>query len=263
MGKEQGAGTIYSKTGKRLFTGQFARDDIHFESLLGATLEDILKMFGETPTIYYSESETCFLFENAGIVLKANCLIQLLRNSETSDTSNDWYLPGEDAELLTDDTQETSSVDFTTPTSTTSDNSVELPVLGSDSKYSAYYYLSTDEWQKEGALDKKLITISSVIAYGKDVDVSFLDEEVGVPINGGTELADCVAIDKIRLTKPTDFSNISFEQTTKNKSYIYISGINLAEAIYAEVFEVDGVRYEKCYQINDPEELKYLTLENY
>lgn len=310
QGKAQGQGTSYSNTGKLLFTGLFARNEIHYESLLGITLEDAMSMFGETPIVYYSEVDTVFLFEGAHVALKGDCMVQLLRDSSALSTDDDWYLPGEEEDTLTDDTVPTDTIVFdengegsllgegtsvgedenttTTSVTTTTDaegnevttttttdttastvntttmlDGIELPVLATGDTYSAYYYLSSDEWQKAEELDKTQITISSVTAFSDDLDVSFLENTDMTAANGVTNLIDCVAIDRIRRNDPTAFSNNSFEMTTKNKSYIYVSGINMAEAVYSEIYELEGVRYKLCYQMDNPEALKFITLEVY
>ena len=72
-----------------------------------------------------------------------------------------------------------------------------------------------------------------------------------------------MAIERIRLTDPTAFSSINYEVTTLNRNYLQVSGINLADAIYEEVYDREGVRYRLCYQMNDPGELKFVTVENY
>lgn len=310
QGKAQGQGTSYSNTGKLLFTGLFARNEIHYESLLGITLEDAMSMFGETPIVYYSEVDTVFLFEGAHVALKGDCMVQLLRDSSALSTDDDWYLPGEEEDTLTDDTIPTDTIVFdengegsllgegtsvgedenttTTSVTTTTDadgnevttttttdttastvntttmlDGIELPVLATGDTFSAYYYLSSDEWQKAEELDKTQITISSVTAYSDDLDVAFLENTDMTAANGVTNLIDCVAIDRIRRDDPTAFSNNSFEMTTKNKSYIYVSGINMAEAVYSEIYELEGVRYKLCYQMDNPEALKFITLEVY
>lgn len=310
QGKEQGQGVSYSNTRKRLFTGLFARNEIHYESLLGITLEDALAMFGETPVIYYSEVDTVFLFEGAHVALKGDCMVQLLRNNTALSVDDDWYMPGEEADELTDDSIPTDTIVFdengegsqlgdgeskgtdenktttsvtttkdadgnevttTTTTDTTSStvqsttmlDGTELPVLAAGDTYSAYYYLSSDEWQQAENLDKTQVTIEAVTAFSDDLDVSFLENTDMTAANGATNLIDCVAIDRIRRNEPTAFSNNSFEMTTKNKSYIYVSGINMAEAVYSEIYELEGVRYKLCYQMDNPDALKFMTLEVY
>lgn len=263
QGKEQGQGISYSNTGKRLFTGLFARNEIHYESLLGITLEDALAMFGEMPVVYYSEVDTVFLFEGAHVALKGDCMVQLLRNNTALSGDDDWYMPGEEEDELTDDSLPTDTIVFDENQTTTMLDGTELPVLSSGDTYSAYYYLSSDEWQQAESLDKTQITIEAVTAFSDDLDVSFLENTDMAAANGATNLIDCVAIDRIRRNEPTAFSNNSFEMTTKNKSYIYVSGINMAEAVYSEIYELEGVRYKLCYQMDNPDALKFMTLEVY
>ena len=93
--------------------------------------------------------------------------------------------------------------------------------------------------------------------------MSFLEEYEMTAENGAASLQECVAIERIRLTEPTAFSSINYEVTTLNRTYLQVSGINLANAIYEEVYDLDGVRYRLCYQMDTPNELKFVTVENY
>ena len=83
------------------------------------------------------------------------------------------------------------------------------------------------------------------------------------PENGAPALQECVTIDRIRLVNPTAFSNINYELNTLNRKYIEIKGINLADAIYEEVYESEGVRYRLCYEMDKPNQLMFVTYENY
>lgn len=49
---------------------------------------------------------------------------------------------------------------------------------------------------------------------------------------------------------------------TRNSSHVEVGGINLAEAIYEEVYEADNIRYRLCYQMSEPDQLMFLTVEN-
>lgn len=181
-------------------------------------------------------------------------------DENTTTTSVTTTTDADGNEVTTTTTTDTTA---STVNTTTMLDGIELPVLATGDTYSAYYYLSSDEWQKAEELDKTQITISSVTAFSDDLDVSFLENTDMTAANGVTNLIDCVAIDRIRRNDPTAFSNNSFEMTTKNKSYIYVSGINMAEAVYSEIYELEGVRYKLCYQMDNPEALKFITLEVY
>ena len=266
MGKAQGAGTLYSRNGKLLFTGQFARDAIHYESLIGATLEEAMGMFNETPVVYYDEGTTCFLFSNAGVILEGDCLIEIKRSAESTGSGDGWYLPDDGGDTLVE-TEESQQAAAESETEDEDDEEVAevdalLPTVKGEGYY-IYYYLATDEWQKEAEVDRSKILITGAAVYDSEMDLSFLEDEAMTPANGESSLLDCIAIDRIRLTIPTAFSNISFEQTTRNKAYVAVSGINRAEAVYAEIYETEGIRYEVCYQITDPEQVMYVTLESY
>ena len=134
-----------------------------------------------------------------------------------------------------------------------------LPVLNG---YHIYYYLSTDKWQAAADLDGSAVNITAVTAYGDSLNVDFLEKSLKTPENGGVGLQECVAIDRIRMDIPTAFSSVSYELTTRNKTYLEVSGVNMAEAIYEEVCEENNVRYRLCYEMDDPEQLMFLTVEN-
>ena len=257
MGKAQGAGKMYSSSGKVLFTGAFARDDIHYEALLGCNMQEAMEMFNESPLVYYTEGETSFLFERAQVILRTDCLIEIHMSdrSNTSEANNDsWYLLGEDGETLPEapdsgleeDAQET-----------------ELEQLPVKNKYNIFFYLSTDEWMKEEDVDFGAINVTGVSSYRSNIDTKFLNEQTMTPENGAAALQECVAIERMRLKSPTAFSNINYQLTTMNRTYIAVSGINLADAVYEEVYELDGIRYRLTYEMDNPNELMFVTYENY
>ena len=134
-----------------------------------------------------------------------------------------------------------------------------LPV---NHRYEVYYYLSTDKWQTAEDLDLSAITITAVTSYRSELNTDFLKDLTMTPENGAADVQECVAIEKVRLSVPTAFSSISYELTTQNKLYVKVGGINLAEAIYEEVYEADNIRYRLCYQMSEPDQLMFLTVEN-
>ena len=283
MGREQGTGILYAPSGREVFEGVFARDDIQYEALLGQSLEDAMNMFKETPVIYYSEGGTSYLFEKAQVILKTDCLIEMRKSDTSSDSSSEWYVPDDDGETLTEtedsqvETEETKSTadtqDGTTQTTdptaswTTEQKKKEeqqkiLDSLPVNHRYEVYYYLSTDKWQTAEELDLSAITITAVTSYRSELNTDFLKDLTMTPENGAADVQECVAIEKVRLSVPTAFSSISYELTTQNKLYVKVGGINLAEAIYEEVYEENNVRYRLCYQMDTPDQLMFLTVEN-
>lgn len=283
MGREQGTGILYAPSGREVFEGVFARDDIQYEALLGQSLEDAMNMFKETPVIYYSEGGTSYLFEKAQVILKTDCLIEMRKSDTSSDSSSEWYVPDDDGETLTEtedskvETEETQSTadtsDGTTQTTdptaswTTEQKKKEeqqkiLDSLPVNHRYEVYYYLSTDKWQTAEDLDLSAITITAVTSYRSELNTDFLKDLTMTPENGAADVQECVAIEKVRLSVPTAFSSISYELTTQNKLYVKVGGINLAEAIYEEVYEENNVRYRLCYQMDTPDQLMFLTVEN-
>lgn len=281
MGQPQGKGISYDASGRKLFEGQFARGGIQYEALVGQTLDKVLEMMGEKPLVYYNEGSTSFLFERAQVILKADCLVELQLDSTSTSEGDSYYVPNDNGETL-DETEASQLPDTTATTdntTTASDGTVitieqsaaekaaeeeqqrmsSLPVLNG---YHIYYYLSTDKWQAAADLDGSAVNITAVTAYGDSLNVDFLEKSLKTPENGGVGLQECVAIDRIRMDIPTAFSSVSYELTTRNKTYLEVSGVNMAEAIYEEVCEENNVRYRLCYEMDDPEQLMFLTVEN-
>ncbi|MBS6397839.1 MAG: hypothetical protein KH452_11940 [Clostridiales bacterium] len=270
MGRAQGAGILYSSAGKALFEGQFARDDIHYEALLGCTMADVMTMFKEAPVVYFSDGGTSLLFERAQIILKTDCLVELRMGEQNTSEGEVWYLPDEDGETLTETEESRLSEEEETEETEegseeedkTSEEDADLASLPIKNIFHIYYYLSSDEWQTADKLDMSAVNITGVSTYRSGLDVDFLEGEDMTPENGAASLQECVAIERVRLNQPTAFSSIGYELSTLNRSYIEVSGINLADAIYEEVYEVDGVRYRLCYEMDDPNTLMFVTVEN-
>ena len=84
-----------------------------------------------------------------------------------------------------------------------------------------------------------------------------------VPENGSVALMECIAIENVRMEQPTAFSNINYEMLTKNNTYTQVRGVNMANAIYKELYDVEGVRYKLCYEMDQPNDLKFVTAEIY
>ena len=125
MGREQGTGILYAPSGREVFEGVFARDDIQYEALLGQSLEDAMNMFKETPVIYYSEAETSFLFEKAQVILKTDCLIEMRKSDTSSDSSSEWYVPDDDGETLTETEDSQVETEETKSTADTQDGTTQ------------------------------------------------------------------------------------------------------------------------------------------
>lgn len=266
MGKAQGMGISYSSAGKPIYEGSFARNAIHYESLLGASLEEVMKMFKEEPKVYFDDGATSMLFESAKIVLKVDCLVELMDRTEDVSDGDDWYLENAEDDLLPETessqlTEETAEETEKKDAETIDKETVaSLPV---QNVYGIYYYLMSDEWQIAEELDMSGIHVTEVSAYWKDISVDFLEGESMVPENGSVALMECIAIEKIRMEQPTAFSNINYEMLSKNNTYTQVRGVNMAEAIYKEVYDVEGIRYKLCYEMDQPNNLKFVTAEIY
>ncbi len=98
-GQPQGQGTLYNNSGKALYTGMMYQGEINYESLLGATLEEIDASFYETPKIYYDENDSCFVYEQAGVIISSDSRVMVDVWEKEQDVSNTgegyYFLPGQ------------------------------------------------------------------------------------------------------------------------------------------------------------------------
>ena len=264
MGKAQGIGTSYTAAGKPIFEGAFARDAIHYESLLGANLKDISEMFKEEPKVYFDDGATSMLYESAKIILKLDCLVELMDRTEDTSDGDDWYLENSEDDLLPE--TESSQLEEEENGEEKDAETIEAEALASlpvQNIYGIYYYLMSDEWQNVETLDLSGIHVTAVSVYWPEISVGFLEGETMVPENGSVALMECIAIENVRMEQPTAFSNINYEMLTKNNTYTQVRGVNMADAIYKEVYDVEGVRYKLCYEMDHPNDLKFVTAEIY
>ncbi len=76
-GEPQGEGTLYSTQGRALYTGSVYAGKINYSALVGATLADLEAAFTETPCIYYNDTESVFLYQEAGVVITVDCRVRV------------------------------------------------------------------------------------------------------------------------------------------------------------------------------------------
>lgn len=75
-GKPQGAGTLYSAAGKQLYTGPVYDGGINYRAWVNSTLAEVEEAFSETPKVYYDDRSSCFVFEQAGIIVTTDCRVK-------------------------------------------------------------------------------------------------------------------------------------------------------------------------------------------
>ena len=98
QGKPQGTGTLYNAQGKPLYTGAMYDGKISYRSLVGATLEDVETAFQETPKLFYSDLDSVFVFEQAGVILTVDCRVKVdtwQRPSANNGSGENYFLPGD------------------------------------------------------------------------------------------------------------------------------------------------------------------------
>ena len=246
---------------------------VHWESEGGINFEMAegdKKEVGTSIKLYLNEESTEFANEyRAREVIEKYCAFMPVNIFLKNETAEPEYETIEKDELTDKDTVVETVIE---PAKTEEKEKEEqkkkeeqqkiLDSLPVNHRYEVYYYLSTDKWQTAEDLDLSAITITAVTSYRSELNTDFLKDLTMTPENGAADVQECVAIEKVRLSVPTAFSSISYELTTQNKLYVKVGGINLAEAIYEEVYEENNVRYRLCYQMDTPDQLMFFTVEN-
>ena len=291
QGHAQGNGVLYSAAGQTIFQGNFIRDNIQYEALVGQSLEAVALKLNEEPVIYYSGNSTCFLFKAAKLILKTDSKVEMLDRVTGNDGSGSWYLPSDTGATLPEtssttadieddgdinSTSTTSIVNGNTTTTYTDPNSnlgslaeqiSELPARNNTTPY--IYMPQSDSWISYADLaeclkngDKTGISVTEVCTYNNELNVRFLEKVTPTSRNGAADVLQCVAIEQIRKNQPTAFSNINFEMITSYGEFFYeVQGINLAEAVYEELYEVDNVRYHLYCEADKPESVLFVCFE--
>lgn len=310
MGMPQGEGTLYTTAGRPYYTGIVADGDVAYEALISLSLEDVIAMFHDDPEVYYTyDGGSCFVYETAKLMLETDCIVRIVsrdmgsgeENADGQD-GNGWYLPegaGDGLRLDTSaepvvNTSESSSDSSEGNDSDTEDNGLseadrillealnqalqeeedtDRPTDYVTKENKIYYFVNKSEWVSEEELALKSVVVDGVTVYKENPESPFGEDEQYIPVNGATDLADCIAISYIRKRVPTTFSNITFEeldkghryaqqdQTQTSYRYSYIRNINYAEAVYKELIDTEDFSYELCYQIDDAEQLMYFRIE--
>ncbi len=93
----QGVGSYYSTAGKLVYNGQMHGGGIDYRALVNSNLEEIEASFTETPTIVYTDTDSVFVYEQAGVVvtLDARVRVQTTYNNEVQNeiVQDYYYLP--------------------------------------------------------------------------------------------------------------------------------------------------------------------------
>lgn len=293
MGKPQGTGTLFTGAGRPYYTGIVANGDIAYESLVSLSLQNIEEMFYEEPTVYYTLDSTCYVYETAQVALELDCIVRIVTNkileNENDSGVNEgdgWYLPEEagDAVILdnsqsdesgsssepgdstseTDENQENAALIASLNTLVDKINAAQEEAVDEDmptefitEEQKIYYYVNNSEWVAESDMDKGSVKVEGVTVYREELTNPFKNDKEFIAANGVTELMDCIAIEKIRKRTPTAFSNITFEEVSRNYRYTYVKNINYAQAIYEELIDTEDFSYQLCYQIDDAGKLYY------
>ena len=97
-GLPQGKGELYSETGKRLYTGDVYQGKINCRALTDYNFAEIKAAFAETPRVFYTDTDSAFLFEQAGVVVTTDCRVRVdtwVRPAEQRDGGAYYYMPGQ------------------------------------------------------------------------------------------------------------------------------------------------------------------------
>ncbi|MEG1774239.1 MAG: hypothetical protein RR320_05240, partial [Oscillospiraceae bacterium] len=61
--------------GKTLYTGDVYDNAINYRSLVHSTLADLEAAFAETPRIFYTDTDSAFVYEQAGVIVTTSCRV--------------------------------------------------------------------------------------------------------------------------------------------------------------------------------------------
>ncbi|MEG1774257.1 MAG: hypothetical protein RR320_05330, partial [Oscillospiraceae bacterium] len=98
QGVMQGQGARYSKVGKLLYTGDMYDNAINYRSLVHSTLADLETAFAETPRIFYTDTDSAFVYEQAGVIVTASCRVLVDTWEKPGGGAGDgttYYMPNE------------------------------------------------------------------------------------------------------------------------------------------------------------------------
>lgn len=106
-GRPQGIGELYGDNGRLLYSGYMHAGSINYEALLNSSYAEIRNAFSETPRLFYTDSESAFVFEQTGIIITVDCQVQVSTweksgssgNGSSSGEGQYYYMPGEESSL--------------------------------------------------------------------------------------------------------------------------------------------------------------------
>ena len=353
-GSPQGVGTLYTAAGKELYTGPVYGGKINYPALVGASLQEVEAAFAETPVVAYTSTDSCFIFEQAGVIVSTDCRVQVDRwqkpKSADEQAKEYYYMPeggAQPADPAVPDAPAPDSMlppeeappdapapdSFLSPEGTAlsagggglqvrtlsamearrlwpawvvaggspsgssssasgsgSSGSSSSGPSGSGSSSSSgdarreetssqaaqpapapqeerpafieenrtlYFEIDRNVWQAEKDLDKQKVTVKKVTVIG----TAALPEQAQL-WEDSTPVAveDCVAIDAIRRSAPTAFSNVVFEMDKQNKLFLYIRNISYADRVVRQGRDADGLRYIYCSPLDAPGEPAYYSI---
>lgn len=350
-GKEQGTGTLYNEEGKKLYTGPMQAGSINYRALVSANLQEIEDAFEETPRIFYSDLDSVFVFEQAGVVVTVDCRVKVNTWENQTQNKNEayYYMPSEvpvytsgsgsasgvsarpqsgaatqimllgsaqpQAQTVTalgaaaqnvpqvqqigwyveDSTAPGSPSGWTPPASSSSSASGDGASSSSGASGSAssdansqqsassdasstaqvpdfiqkditlYFEIDRNIWRSEAELisnnEKSKLQVSKITVFNQDQpilpeDAAEYDENVAAGIE------DCVAIDYLRQTTPTAFSNVLFQMDKQNKLFVRVGAVSYADKIVCKARTQGKLTYRTYYQADDAKQLMYFSIEN-
>ncbi len=274
-GLAQGNGTLYSENGSELYTGSMYAGNINYASLVNTNLSQIESWFFETPKVYYSDDDTAFVFEQAGVVLTTDTKVQVQtwENPETAGDSDSsyYYMPGGSDGSVVDNSGGWYTGTVDTGSNADSTDSTTPPAVDATPDFvtqdiTLYYEIDKNVWRSEKddswEDDKQLITIDKVTAYRPNEYTAPANSADMYTDNTQIALDDCVAIDQIRITNPTAFSSVVFELDKYNKLFTRLVKMNFADLIVRNAYEDDGLLYKYSYYDNVGGNIAYFSVES-
>ncbi len=337
----QGVGSYYSTTGKLVYTGQMHNNGIDYRVLVNSNLEEIEAAFTETPTIVYTDTDSVFVYAQAGVVVTLDARVQiqttfnsnaqneavqdyyylpsampaeqalaqslelpLQLNAENeiselfsttentffplasfTELNDEWFFPDGSTESSADSSsQESSSSGDSTTSQSTSSSSTQPSTSGTaqssasssqssdsgndnglldfmEAQKTLYFEVDSDVWQKESELDKTKVGVKRITMFsGVMPEIAVSSPDI-YEDSTTTTIADCVAIDYLRVKTPTAFSNIIFQMDKSNSAFVELRNIDHAGKIVKLASYVEGLTYRYCYELTNRNTMQYFSVE--
>ncbi len=105
-GSPQGVGSLYNSTGKIMYTGVVYDGEVDYRTLANSNLQEIENAFTETPKIFYTDTDSVYVYEQMGVIITLDCKIQVHTwekpKTEDEEVQQYFYMPISNTDNISD-----------------------------------------------------------------------------------------------------------------------------------------------------------------